>query len=63
MNYIYSYIDMIRSFVVGVDKRHMRLFDLDQSAQEKLVKNRIEEKDVSVITNKKVDKSKFKGFK
>lgn len=59
----YSNIDMLRSFVVGVDKRHMRLFDLDQSAQEKLVKNRIEEKDVSVITNKKVDKSKFKGFK
>jgi replicative DNA helicase len=52
----YAPLDRYRKFVVGVDKSKMRVYDVDQSAQDELIETKIN-------SNKNPDlKSKFKSF-
>jgi hypothetical protein len=50
----YGPLDRYRKFVVGVDRSKMRVYDVDQSAQEELIENRISNNDSPDL------KSKFK---
>jgi hypothetical protein len=50
----YAPLDRYRKFVVGVDRSKMRVYDVDQSAQEELIENRISNNDSPDL------KSKFK---
>ena len=60
-----------RRFIVGIDRSKMRLYDVDQSAQEGLVDDRpvmdkgkfMEEENERNRPKKKFDRSKFEGFK
>ena len=51
----YAPLDRYRKFVVGVDKSKMRVYDVDQSAQEELIETKIN-------SNTSDLKSKFKSF-
>lgn len=50
----------LRRFVVGVDRARMKLYDVEQSAQEDVVKDDVPLFDKS--TDKKFNKDAFKGF-
>jgi len=60
-----------RRFIVGIDRSKMRLYDVDQSAQEGLVDDRpvmdkgkfMEEENERHKPRSKFDRSKFEGFK
>ena len=53
----YAPLDRYRKFVVGVDRSKMRVYDVDQSAQEELIENRISNNDSPDL------KSKFQTIK
>jgi replicative DNA helicase len=51
----YAPLDRYRKFVVGVDRSKMRLYDVDQSAQEELIENKMNQETPDL-------KTKFKTF-
>lgn len=48
----YAPLDRYRKFVVGVDRSKMRVYDVDQSAQEELIENRISNNDSPDLKSK-----------
>ena len=66
----YSDPFMNRRFVVGIDKANMRLYDVEQSAQEDIMDGPVmdkgkfmEEENERHKPKSKFDRSKFDGFK
>ena len=51
----YNDISVLRRFVLGIDRSKMRLFDLDDSAQNELIDTDLSKKDDKSV----FDKSKF----
>ena len=50
-------------FVVGFDRQHMRLYNVEQAAQENIVNGPTQDDDKPVLSKQKFDKSLFHGFK
>lgn len=61
----YSDPNHYRRFVVGVDRDKMRLYDVEQDAQDDILDGPNNKDNQPIISNmkKKIDNSKFEGFK
>lgn len=58
----YDNLDKMKRFVIGVDREKMRLYDVDDSAQD-LADTGQEKQDTPVFDVRKKDMNKFKGLK
>lgn len=59
----YSDFNMLKRFIIGVDKPRMRLYNVENSAQQDLVKDNPYTKPDDYAAKPKFDKSAFEGFK
>ena len=52
-----------KRFTVGIDRSKMKLFDIEQSAQQGIADAGYDDKPLNTFGNREINKKKFEGFK